>query len=389
MLSSFLIVSQQVFILFALMAVGAACNRFRVLGEQAVKGIVEVLVLIVTPCLIVHVFQRPFEGRLLSGLGWAFGAAVAAHAIGAAASLLVRTPDGARRSVLRYAVIFSNAGFMGLPLEYALLGEMGVFYGAVYVVVFNLLCWSYGLVVMCGSMKDMRLRSLLVNPGTVGIAAGLPLFILSWKTLGRRFFFLSMAATFLFSLSIDLLPLPRISDDLLLNSVFGGVLLGLGLGLILRGGATTGGTDMIARMIHRRFSFITVGTLLFLIDCAVVLAAAFTMNANLALYSMICIYVSDKALDLVVTGMDSSKACFIITSQPDWIKTQILTAMERGVTGWKVIGEYSGTEKRLLMCVVSSRETVTLKRIVKSGDPYAFVFTCDTHEALGEGFNEL
>ena len=100
-------------------------------------------------------------------------------------------------------------------------------------------------------------------------------------------------------------------------------------------------------------------------------------------------YVSDKALDLVVTGMDSSKACFIITSEPEWIKSQILTAMERGVTGWKVIGEYSGSEKRLLLCVVSSRETVTLKRIVKSGDPAAFVFTCDTHEALGEGFNEL
>ena len=225
--------------------------------------------------------------------------------------------------------------------------------------------------------------------GTTSLIMNLPLFILSWKTLGRRFFFLSMAATFLFSLSIDLLPLPRVSDDLLLNAVFGGVMLGLGLGLILRGGATTGGTDMIARMIHRRFSFISVGTLLFLIDCAVVLAAAFTMNANLALYSMICIYVSDKALDLVVTGMDSSKACFIITSQPEWIKTQILTAMERGVTGWKVIGEYSGSEKRLLLCVVSSRETVTLKRIVKSGDPSAFVFTCDTHEALGEGFNEL
>ena len=146
---------------------------------------------------------------------------------------------------------------------------------------------------------------------------------------------------------------------------------------------------MIARMIHRRFSFISVGTLLFLIDCAVVLAAAFTMNANLALYSMICIYVSDKALDLVVTGMDSSKACFIITADPDGIKSRVLTEMGRGVTGWQVTGEYSGTQKRLLMCVVSSRETVALKRIVRAEDSGAFVFTCDTHEALGEGFQEL
>ncbi len=225
--------------------------------------------------------------------------------------------------------------------------------------------------------------------GSVSLVMNLPLFILSWKTMGRRFFFLSLTATLLFSLCIDILPLPRISDDMLLNSVFGGVVLGLGLGLILRGGATTGGTDMIARMIHRRFSFLSVGMLLFLIDCAVILAAGFTMSANVALYSLICIYVSDKALDLVVTGLDSSKACFIITSAPEGIKSRILSDMERGVTGWQVVGEYSGEHKRLLMCVVASRETVALKRIVKKEDPAAFVFTCDTHEALGEGFHEL
>ena len=181
MLSSFLLVSQQVFILFALMSLGYMLNRLRIIDERAVKGMVEILMLIVTPCLIVHVFQRPFEVHLLSGLMWAFGAAFVAHIIGIAASFLIRTRDARRRSVLRYAVIFSNAGFMGIPLEYALFGEMGVFYGAVYVVMFNLICWSYGLVVMCGSMKDVRMRSLFVNPGTVGIALGLPLFLLSVK----------------------------------------------------------------------------------------------------------------------------------------------------------------------------------------------------------------
>ena len=179
MITSFLLVSQQVFVLFALMAVGYACNRRRLLDERAVKGLAEVLMQLVTPCLIVHVFQRPYESRLLAGLGWAFALAVGAHVLGIVAAHLVRPRDGACRSVLRYAVIFSNAGFMGLPLEQALLGDMGVFYGAVYVVVFNLLCWSYGLVVMCGSLRDVRLRSLFVNPGTVGIACGLPLFLLS------------------------------------------------------------------------------------------------------------------------------------------------------------------------------------------------------------------
>lgn len=181
MISSFLLVSQQVFILFALMAIGFVCARRNLVDERAIRGMVEILVVFVTPCLIVHVFQRPFEPHLLAGLGWAFGTAVAVHLLGIAASFLIRPADKARESVLRYAVIFSNAGFMGIPLEHALLGDTGVFYGAVYVAVFNLLCWSYGLVVMCGSLKDISMRSLLVNPGTVGIVLGLPFFLLSIK----------------------------------------------------------------------------------------------------------------------------------------------------------------------------------------------------------------
>jgi len=179
MFESLLIVAGQVGILFALMAVGFVCNKAKLLDEKSVKGVVRLLVLIVTPCLVIHVFQRPFERRLLSGLGWAFGMAVLTHVLAIAASFLIRTRDARRRSVLRFAVIFSNAGFMGIPLEQALLGNDGVFFGVVYVVVFNVFCWSYGLIVMCGSLKDLRLRTLCVNPGTMGVALGLPLFFCS------------------------------------------------------------------------------------------------------------------------------------------------------------------------------------------------------------------
>ncbi len=166
-----------------LMGVGFVCERTRLLNEHVIKGFVELLVLIVTPCLIVHAFERPFEAHLLAGLGWAAAAAILAHVLGIAAGLVcfrnVKTQT--RTNVLRFAVIFSNAGFMGIPLEQALLGNDGVFFGAVYVAVFNLLCWSYGLVVMCGSLKDVRIRSLIINPGTVGIAFGLPLFLFSCR----------------------------------------------------------------------------------------------------------------------------------------------------------------------------------------------------------------
>jgi len=181
MLESLLVVARQVGVLFALMAVGFACNRTRLLSETVVRGMVELLMLVVTPCLIVHAFERPFKAHLLAGLGWALAAAVGVHLLGILTSFCIRQKDMRRECVLRFAVIFSNAGFMGIPLQYALLGNDGVFYGAVYVAVFNLVCWSYGLVVMAGGLKDVRIRTLFINPGSIGIACGLPFFLFSCR----------------------------------------------------------------------------------------------------------------------------------------------------------------------------------------------------------------
>ena len=183
MLDSLGLVSKQVGILFALMVVGFLCNRRKLLNAVAIKGITELLVLIVTPCVIVHSFiQQKFAVSLLGDLGWALAVSVFAHAAGAAiAFLCLHDRNENRAGVLRFAVIFSNAGFMGIPLEYALLGADGVFFGAMYVVVFNLLCWSLGVAVMCRGMKDVGLRALFINAGTVGVTLGLPFFLFSLK----------------------------------------------------------------------------------------------------------------------------------------------------------------------------------------------------------------
>ena len=181
MLDCLSLVSKQVGVLFALMVVGHLCNRRKLLNAVAIKGITELLVLIVTPCVIVHSFiQQKFAVSLLGDLGWALAMSVFAHAVGAAVAFLClhdRNPN--RGGVLRFAAIFSNAGFMGIPLEYALLGADGVFFGAMYVVVFNLVCWSLGVAVMCRGMKNVGLRALFVNAGTVGVALGLPFFLFS------------------------------------------------------------------------------------------------------------------------------------------------------------------------------------------------------------------
>ena len=180
MFNGFLLTAQQVGVLFTLMAVGYVCRRKGLFSDAFVKGAVNLLLLIVTPCLIIHVFQRPFTKELLANLGMALAAAFFAHGVGLLfAETCFRRVDDMRKGILKFGTVFSNGGFMAIPLEYALLGAEGAFYGAVYVVVFNLLCWTYGLKVMCGHLKDLDNRILFVNPGTIGLTVGLPLFLTS------------------------------------------------------------------------------------------------------------------------------------------------------------------------------------------------------------------
>ena len=186
-------VAVQVGVLFDLMAVGAVCRRVRLVDETAVKGIVNVLLLIVTPSLIVDSFQRPFDSSMMHGFFWAFAIASFAHFAIILLARLFSRGDDKSRPVLRLAMVFSNAGFMGIPLEQAILGAEGVFYGIVYVVVFNFFMWSWGLYEMRGKVplsnsnsrlqlskeRWRSLRPMIVNPGTVGLAIGLPLFFAS------------------------------------------------------------------------------------------------------------------------------------------------------------------------------------------------------------------
>ncbi|MBR3106735.1 MAG: YitT family protein [Clostridia bacterium] len=225
--------------------------------------------------------------------------------------------------------------------------------------------------------------------GVTSIALNLPLFVIGYKAMGRVFAFRSLVATLLFSVCIDLIQVPPLTDDILLGSVYGALVLGVGLGLIMRGGATTGGSDMIARMVHKVFPVVTVGAFLFMVDCAVILCAAFTMSARAALYALICIFVSARAVDLVLAGFGSAKACFIITNRAVDISHRIMAELDRGATVISGTGAYSGKERTLLISVVSQREVIPLKKIVRQEDEKAFMFITDTHETLGEGFNAL
>lgn len=227
---------------------------------------------------------------------------------------------------------------------------------------------------------------LPLSVGLLSFLLNVPLFLLGWRTTGRRFAVRSFIAMTMMSLFIDLLPVRDVSGDVMLASVFGGVLLGVGLGLVLRAGATTGGTDMAAKLIHRHLNFVSISGILFAIDAMVVAIAALRFGMQAGLWALITLFVCAQAMDAVIKGFNTAMQFLIITCEPEEITRRIHTDMDRGCTRLAAEGTYSQMPVGALLCVVSRIEAPRLKKIVQEADPQAFVTVCNVHEALGEGF---
>ena len=182
MTENIFIVGTQVVILFVLIAVGFGCAKAKILNDGAVKSIIDFMLYIVTPCVIVNSYQRDFDPAMLKGLGITFAASLLSHiATIIIAHIAVHDKDKRRENVLRFGAVFSNCGYMSLPLQNALLGADGVFYGATYIAVFNIVMWTYGVFLMDGGIKSISLKKAFINPGIIGTAAGLLVFVLSIK----------------------------------------------------------------------------------------------------------------------------------------------------------------------------------------------------------------
>jgi len=214
----------------------------------------------------------------------------------------------------------------------------------------------------------------------------LPLFALGYRQRGHAFILRSFAAMTAVSFLIDWLPVPTLTFDPLLAALGGGVLLGLGLGLVLRADATTGGTDMAAALLHRRFPILSIGGILLAIDCIVILGAGIVFEPQAALYALVALYVSTRVMDTVVVGFDTARAFYIISDQHTEIARRILDELSRGATILNGHGAYSGKERNVLLCVVKRLQVPQLKRIVASVDPTAFMIVTHAHEVIGEGF---
>lgn len=225
--------------------------------------------------------------------------------------------------------------------------------------------------------------------GTISLVMNVPLFILSMKSLGLRFGVRSLVTTIAFSLLLDILPLQCPVQDMWLATVYGGLFCGLGFGLILRGSATTGGTDMLASLLHRLFPSIRVSWGIFMVDGLVIVASAFVFNMTNAMYALICTMVANVVVDFVLEGPNSAHSFFIISDKSEEIARRIMAELDRGVTGLEGTGMYSQTKKQVLLCAVTRLETVRLRRIVFGVDPQAFMISSKAHDTYGEGFKEI
>ena len=177
-IESFLSVGQNVLILFLMIGMGTICKFARLMGEEGVKGLTNLELNIVTPCILIMSFQREYGADQLKTIGLSAAIGFSFHALSILlAHLLLHDRDASRQAVLRFSTVFTNAGFMSLPLQYALLGKDGIFCGAVVVGVFQVLVWTYGVWTMGGTSSDFSLRHILLNPGICGIAAALLLFV--------------------------------------------------------------------------------------------------------------------------------------------------------------------------------------------------------------------
>lgn len=245
-----------------------------------------------------------------------------------------------------------------------------------------------------GGFTGVAIITKYVTKGAVplwltNLVLNVPLFLLAALIKGKKFVARTAVATVLLSAWLYVIPLWNLAEgDYVLSAIFGGVICGVGMGMVLLARATTGGTDMLAALIQHKLRHYTIMQIICVIDGIIVAVGIYSFGVKAALYAIVAIYVTSKVSDTLMEGMKYSKAVFIVSDRYKEISDAIMTQMDRGVTGLDAVGMYSGDEKCMLYCVVSKKEIVVLKEIILKIDNNAFVIVTDAREVVGEGFLE-
>ena len=231
-----------------------------------------------------------------------------------------------------------------------------------------------------------------IPSGLLLLLLNIPLLIAGFISFGGAFIAKTSLVTVILSVSLSMTDavLPRFTIDKILASVFGGIMMGLGISIVMLRGASTGGVDILAKFINRRFRHITMGRVILIIDAAVIAIAAFAYrNIQSALYSVIALYASSRIMDMVLYGADKGKLIYIVTEKPSEICKDINTRLKRGVTVLKAYGGFTGKERTMLLCTVRRYEVAGIYEVVEFFDPKAFIVVTDAGEIIGEGFKNL
>lgn len=231
-----------------------------------------------------------------------------------------------------------------------------------------------------------------VIPGGVplwltNLLLNIPVFTVAYIKMGKRFIGRTLFGTVMLSAWLYILPVIDLAQgDMLLVALFGGVFSGAGMGMVLRANATTGGTDMVAALIQLKIRHYNVAQIMQILDGAIVILGFFVFGLRPSLYAIVAIFVTTKVSDAILEGFKYSKAAYIITDKYEEVAKVLMEELDRGATGLKATGMYTGKDRCVLYCVVSKKQIVTLKEIVVNIDPKAFVIVSDVREVLGEGF---
>lgn len=282
-----------------------------------------------------------------------------------------------RNPVLLYLVITAGTGLLAFAIK-CIYDPIGLVTGG-----------FTGIAILIKKVTDMFYAGG-VPLWFANLILNIPFFLLAYKIKGKKFIGRTAFATVLLSVWLYLIPeLDFVSGDYILASIFGGVLAGIAMGMILWANATTGGTEMVAVLLQcRMFSHYSVAQIMQVLDGMIVIVGLYVFGLRPSMYAIVAIFITSKVTDTILEGMKFSKAAYIITDHYQEIAKRVMEELERGVTGLAAQGMYSGEEKCVLYCVVSKKEIVLLKEVVHEIDRSAFVVVGDVREVHGEGFIE-
>lgn len=275
-----------------------------------------------------------------------------------------------------YTLLAIGTGLMAFALQ-AVFDPMGMVAGGFTGIAILLRRMTLGLV--SGGIP-LWLTNIVLN---------LPAFAAAWFLMGRLFVKRTAIAALMLSAWLAVIPVMDLAKgDYLLASIYGGLINGVGIALVLRTGNATGGTDLVATLLHRRFRSYSVAQLLLVLDGVIILAGYYLLGARSALYAILSVAIVTKVSDTILDGMHDSKMIYVVSNRSAQIAQHILYEMNRGCTAIPAQGMYSDELRKMLFCVVGKKEVIEFKDCVKELDPQAFVIVTDAKEVLGEGFLE-